>query len=333
MVDDHSQNNKIIIIAGRTGVGKSAFVDKVLSDELKRRMSIRVNICKTRNDTIDNLYYVNAIYRTIVNLANQKLLYKIQSPVQQGICSIKNILLFGLDVLLDKTVGEGNTLHEPIEDRSVLRKRDYIISVLRKNRFIVSIDNIQNIDIHSLEVLNNILEQIKNTTFIFEYTTDDNPASNELLSFYNALKRCNATVYLLEMKCLDYSEAKKLASSSLSENELQDLYQRSKGNLVELQLASNSMDYNDNPITFKLENLSKDKRFLLNLLYLNESPICYFDLYSMLAGNINAPTFSEQKLYAYINGLEKDKLVKISDSGEVRIYHDSIISHLEMQPA
>lgn len=333
MVDDHSQNNKIIIIAGRTGIGKSAFVDKVLSDELRSHMSIRVNICKASDDTIDNLYYINALYRAIVNLANQKLFDTVHGPLQQGISSIKNWLSFGVDVLLDKTVGEGNTLHEPTYDRSVLRKKDYIISVLRKNRFIVTIDNIQNIDIYSLEILNNILDQITTTTFIFEYTTDGEIASDELLSFFNALQRYNATVYLFEMKCLDYSEAKKLAPSNLSENETQDLYQRSKGNLVKIQLADNSMCCNDDPIALRLANLSKDKRFLVNLLYLNESPICYSDLYRMLIGNINAPPFSEQKLHECIFDLKKEKLVRILDSGEIRIYHDSIISYLEIQPA
>lgn len=135
------------------------------------------------------------------------------------------------------------------------------------------------------------------------------------------------------MKCLDYSEAKKLAPSGLGENAIRDLYQRSKGNLVKIQLAYNSMDCNDDPIALRLANLSKDKRFLVNLLYLNESPISYSDLYRMLIGNINAPPFSEQKLNECIYDLKQEKLVRILDSGELRLYHDSIISYLELQPA
>ncbi len=333
MVNNHSPNNKIIIIAGRTGIGKSAFVDKVLSDELREYMSIRVNICKASDDTIDNLYYFNALYRTIVNLANKKPFDKIHSPLQQGISSIKNLLSFGVDVLLDKTVGEGNTLHEPTDERSVLRKKDYIISVLRKNKFIVTIDNIQNIDVQSLEILNDILTHITNTTFIFEYTTDDEIVSDALLSFYNALKRHNATVYLIEMKYLNYSEAKKLAPPSLDENQIQELYQRSNGNLVKIQLADNSMRRDDDPITVRLARLSKDKRFLVNLLYLNESPIHCSDLVRMLIGNMNAPPFSEQKLYECINELEKEKIIRILNSGKIRIYHDSIISQLNIPSA
>ena len=330
MVNCSSPNNKIIIIAGRTGIGKSAFVNKVLSDELRDRMSIRVNICKASNDTIDNLHYINALYRTIADLANQKLFDNVHSPLQHGISSLKNLFSFGLDVLLDKTVGEGNILHEPTDERGVIRKKDYITSVLQKNAFIVAIDNIQNIDIQSMEIFNDILNHTKNTTFIFEYTTGSESTAEELLSFYNTLKRFNATVYLFELKCLDYSEAKKLASPSLTEIQVQELYNRSNGNLVKIQLADNTTSIED-PIAAKLAHLSKDKQFLVNLLYLNESPIRYADLCRMLVGNLNVPPFSEQKIYEYINELEREKIIRILDSGEIGIYHDSIISQLDNQ--
>ena len=90
MINKKTPNNKIIIVAGRTGIGKSAFVDKVLSNELHDHMSIRVNICKASTDTIENLYYINAFYRTLSNLANKKMFDNIHSPLQQGISNLKN---------------------------------------------------------------------------------------------------------------------------------------------------------------------------------------------------------------------------------------------------
>ncbi len=333
MVNEKTQNNKIIIIAGRTGIGKSAFINKVLSNELRDHISIRVNICKASADTIENLYYINAFYRTLSILANKKMFDNIHSPLQRGISNLKNLLSFGFDILLDKTVGEGNTLHEPTDERSVLRKKDYIISVLQKNAFIVTIDNIQNIDIQSLEILNDIINQIRDTTFIFEYTTENESTTDELLSFYNTLKKYNATIYFFEMKCLDYSEAKKLAPTSFDELQVQELYQRSNGNLVKIQLADKSMGLYDDPIKVKLSHLSKDNRFLVNLLYLNESPVHYADLYQMLVGNLDAPPFSEQKLFECLNELEKEKIIGILSSGEIRVYHDSIIAQLDTQSA
>lgn len=333
LIEKPTPNNRIIIIAGKTGIGKSAFVDKVLADELRNHVSIRINVCKASSDTIENLYYINAFYRTLAALANRKPFDNIHSPLQQGLGNIRNLVNFGLDVILDKTIGEGNTIQEPTDQRSVLRKKDYIISVLRKQPFIVTFDNIQSIDVQSLEILNEILCQVTNTTFIFEYTTEGLCDSDKLISFYNAMSKYNAVVYLLEMRRLDYYEAKKLAPSNLDESYIRELYRRSNGNLVKIQLADKVMQFDDDPITVRLERLSKDKLFLMNLLYLNESPLHYSTFHQMLVGNLNAPPFSEQKLQKFLTELEKEKLIRILGSGEIRIYHDSIIAQLDQQPA
>lgn len=332
LIEKQTSNNTIIIIAGRTGIGKSAFIDKVLSNELCNHHSIRVNICRASSDTIENLYYINALYRTLAKLANKKMFDNIHSPLQQGMRSFKNLLSVGFDVLRAKTVGEGHTLHESPDERGVLRKKDYIISVLRKQAFIVAIDNIQNIDIQSLEILNEIMNHVTKTTLIFEYTTENTSTSEELSSFFNTLTRYNASVYFLEMQQLDYCEAKKLASPNLDDAQVQELYRRSNGNLIKLQLADTVMGIDDDPISVRLVRLSKDKRFLVNLLYLNESAMHYNDLCQMLIGNLCAPPFTVTKLHECLTELEEEKILRIFSSGEVRIYHDSIIAELDLQP-
>jgi len=332
-VETQTKNNKIILVAGKTGIGKSAFIDKILSTELHKRISVRVNICKASPNTIENLYYINAIYRTLADLSNKNLFDNIHSPLQQGLGNIKNLFLFGFDILRDKTVGEGNTLYEPVDERGVLRKKDYIVSILKTQPLIVCIENIQSIDAQSLEILYDIFAQVNNTTFIFEYTTTDDASDDELLSFYNDLKRHNATVYLLEMNRLDYNEAKKLAPSHLDDSQIRKLYQRSNGNLVKIQLATQRIKDDEDPIAFQLTQLSEDERFLANLIYLNDSPICYAELFKMILGNLNAPPFTEDRLQHCLAGLDAKRIIRISHSGEVRIYHDSIIEQLNAQPA
>ena len=59
--------------------------------------------------------------------------------------------------------------------------------MLRKNAFIISIDNIQNIDAQSLEILKDILEHISNTIFILEYTIEQRQPTDILMAFYNDL--------------------------------------------------------------------------------------------------------------------------------------------------
>ena len=333
MVKNGTSSNKIIVISGKTGIGKSAFVDKVLSNELQNFMSIRVNICKASVDTIDNLFYINALYRTLSNLSRKKPFDKVHSPLYRGVTNIQNVLSFAVDIALDKTLGDGNLIFEHTDERSVLRKKDYIISVLEKNSCIIAIDNIQSIDTQSLEILKDVVEKIDDTTFIFEYTTNNESMSDDILAFYNTLKKFNATVYLFEMKCLDFQEAKKLAPSNIDETQLQQIYQISEGNLVKMQLADSTLGLNENPIKFRLSQLSKDKFFLVNILYLNGAIISYTDLCKMLVGNLNAPPFSEQKISRCINELENEKIIRYTSFGEVRLYHDSVISQLNLQSA
>ncbi len=326
-----ADNNRIIILAGKSAVGKSAFVDKVLKNELRSHDSFRVNICKSSSNTIENLHYINALYRALAELANQKKWDNIHSPLQRSVSSIRNLFSLGIDVLMDKTLGEGNTLHEPTDERSVLRKRDYIVSVLKKRHFIIAFDNIQCIDTQSLEILDDILKQVSNTALIFEYTVEDDGGFDESLSFFNTLARYNASRYFLLMKKLDFSEAKKLAPPSLDEEEILALYNRSDGNLVKIQLASRMMGINDDPITIRLTSLSKDQQFLMQLIYLNESPLHINMLQQMLIGNINAPPFSEVRINQCLCELKSKKMIKIFENNEIRVYHDSIIAQLEDQ--
>jgi predicted AAA+ superfamily ATPase len=58
-------NNKIILVYGTTGVGKSGLVQKLLEDELSSQASIKVKVSKSSIDTIENLQYLNSIYRAV----------------------------------------------------------------------------------------------------------------------------------------------------------------------------------------------------------------------------------------------------------------------------
>ena len=320
-------NNKIIVLAGPTGIGKSAFINKVLSNELSNHSSIHVSICRRNPDTIENLYYFNAFYRALVNfITNRK-----RNSLHFDPSVLKNFVAMSVDIFLDKTIGEGHTLYEPIDEKSILNKKRYIIEALRKNAFIISIDNIQNIDAQSLEILKDILEHISNTIFILEYTIEQRQPTDILMAFYNDLNSFNAIVNFFELQQLEYSEACKLAPNGLSEAELHRLYEESNGNLVNILLAAKGIDTRLDPITYRLNELSKDERFLVNLLLLNESPLRYMDLCRMILGNFSAPPFSEKTLYNCLVGLSAKRIISFFNVDEIKIYHDSIISQLNSQ--
>ena len=109
IINSAKPNNKIIVLAGPTGIGKSTLINKVPSYELSNHSSIHVSICKRNPDTIENLYYFNAFYRTLVNsITNRK-----RNSLHFDPSVLKNFVAMSVDIFLDKTIGEGHTLYVP----------------------------------------------------------------------------------------------------------------------------------------------------------------------------------------------------------------------------
>ena len=134
-IDPPADNNKILVLVGKTGVGKSGLIKMILSTKLNHRLSVQVSVSKSSPDTIDNLHYLNAMYRTLTQLASQHIFDGIPSPQQNSVMNIKNLFRFGMRVFWSKTAGSENRLYEPIDESSVLRKKDYIVSLLQRQSY------------------------------------------------------------------------------------------------------------------------------------------------------------------------------------------------------
>lgn len=327
------KKNKIILLEGNTGVGKSGLVRKILHHELKDRSSIVVSVIRSSPDTIENLYYINAIYRRLSELAKEQFFDKALTPCQQGLFSIKNLFRFIFGVFWSRTGGGENRLYEPVEELSILRKKNYIISLLRKRRYIVDIENIQNIDTQSLEILKDILSQLEGTIFILEYTISDSHTYNHFSSFYNEISTFNAQIFPYKIKMLDFSEAKRLAPAGIPEPQLKSIYKQSEGNLIKVKLSGSAVDENDDPIQAQLSTLSKDERFLVNLVYLNGQKTDISFLFHLLVGNLEAPPFSQSTIESTLCHLANKNVIQPCEDGTVKIFHDSIRSELDQQEA
>lgn len=253
------------------------------------------------------------------------------SPLQQGIANINNILKFLVKVIWSKKVGTENRLYEPSEESSVIRKKNYIIQLLQKRHFIIDIENVQNIDTQSFEILKDIVEKLEGLTLILEYTINENHSQTDFTSFYNEITFFKAQVSAFSIKALDFSEAKKLAPPNIPEERLASLYSQADGNLVELILSNNTLAETDNPIEEKIASLTKDEKFLVDVIYLNGSGIETALLYYLILGNQAAPPLSKFQIDSIVRKLTEESIIKIEENGTIRIFHDSIISELDNQ--
>ena len=126
-----TSKNSILVLVGKSGVGKSELIRFIFNEKLPEQRVINVNVCRNTPETIENLHYINAIYRAMAELASKKFFDKIITPQQYGISSLPNVLRFVFKSLWAKFVGSEGGLYEPVDERSVLRKKGYIVSILK----------------------------------------------------------------------------------------------------------------------------------------------------------------------------------------------------------
>lgn len=329
--------SKVILLSGISGVGKSGLVEKLEQTHMIAKPIIFVKISKSSVDTIENLQYFNAIYRAITKNAKEKMFDNILTPIQQGAINPKNILKVLFSALKSK-VGINDTLvlAEPSENESVIRKKDYLLYVLKRSDIILDIENIQNIDTQSFELLKEIIRLSSSATFILEYTFANN-CYDHYQNFYKELTETGADIYGYNVEKMDFCYARKLAPSNVKydENELEVLYDKSNGNLMEIILANEKTTSSSSNIYNTITQLTKNERYILYVIFLNDSLISYEDLFSLVVveteiNKNNKIHITYEEYEKILNHLYEKKLL-IEYEKRIKIKHDSIIRELNQQ--
>lgn len=331
IINSTTENNKIILLTGISGVGKSGLVQKLAQSPLLENIIVSVKISKSSIDTIENLQYFNAIYKAVTKYAKVQMFDKFPSPAQQGAKNFRNIFRILINVGKNKLgMGENAFLAEPEESESIVRKKEYLSYILKKTNIILDIENIQNIDTQSLEILKELICESCYKTFIFEYTlTKENYEHYE--NMYKELKEVNSQICCYKVEKMDFLIARKLAPKDIviNEEELKNLYEKTEGNLMEIILAHENVEKKSSNIDLTLKKLSKNEKYILYIIFLNDSPIMYDELATMtvIEGTDKIIKDFEQLKYL-VNELCSKKILTM-DKEFVKIKHDSIIDMLK----
>ena len=325
-----ADNNKIIYLTGISGVGKTGFVKKLSQSSLLTHAILSVKISKSSVETIENLQYFNALYKTVTYYAKNKMFDSVLSPAQQNMRSIKSLRRVFFSIFKSKSgLSDMEPLSEPAEDASVVRKKDYLIYVLKKNDIIIDIENIQNVDTQSLELIKDIIYESQNRTFIFEYTlTNSNYSHFE--NQYKEFREICSDISCYKIEKMDFLIAKNLAPADINIDieEVRMLYEKSNGNLMEIILANEHSNESESNIDTNIKKLSKKEKYILFIIFLNDAPIEYDDLAVMVIENDNEIRLDFEELKSLINILCQKKIL-IKENDIIKIKHDSIIDALQ----
>ncbi len=193
-------HSNIIILKAQSAVGKSAMVDKLLYASSFSQEIIRIRTLPINNsEKVEEWEYLNNLFNAIYKKYNQG-----HDSFQSYIYALKNktnnkiILKYIFDVLYEKEIKKKKSLlnvllyvgflrlfklgtfdiNNLIDDNSIKGNRiklHYIKYIFQKYRVIISIDNIQNVDQHSLREIENLMNECKDNLpqFVFEYTITD----------------------------------------------------------------------------------------------------------------------------------------------------------------
>lgn len=332
------EKNRIILLSGYSGVGKTGLMHQLFSTTLSFGRCLQVHISKNSVDTIDNGAYFNALYKEMVEYSS-KTKSKSVSPRAFGLRNYKSIFS-GLIHIGKSKIGlnESDKLYESAEESSVIRKRDYILYVLKKTPFLIDFENIQNIDTQSIELLRDIMERTEGNTFILEFTQTEN-SDSVYENLYAELLQFNAEITryaLLEMK---FDEAIKLLPQPIQNNAGRDLlentYAQSHGNLMQVKLYQNSFkNMSDDMIRQSLSVLSKEERFIVYLIHLNGGSFSERALTSLLLNDdvlVSEMRFSMLSYQTVLDKLFRKNIIEKKDMS--LILHDSVADTLKEQPS
>lgn len=329
---------KIILLLGYSGVGKTGLMSELFSTTLSHRAHICVHVSNIASTSIENCYYLNRLYDEILKKSKFNVSLNISTSSPLVSLRIRQLIRFIIRWIASVVhIYENEDFIEDKKSSDLLQKRDFIIEYLNEEPHIVDFENMQRIDMQSLEFLKDIAEHTSQTVFVFEYTLNDTDPS-EYYKFYAEIERFPVEIKIFHLESLNETDALRLSPIKIKSKEQQEsilnVYHAKHGNLYQILLYHNQAVNVLDQIQDKIRALVHDRNqstslFLLNLCYLNGGNIAKSTLQTLATTSSSSGLRSEKQFSTVLKGLISQNIIQEKNAGVC--IHDSVLAALEQQ--
>ena len=333
---------KIILLTGYSGVGKTGLISELFSSTLSHRPHVHVHVSNIASTAIENCFYFNRLYDEMLNKSKANVTSDLSTSSPLVSLRIRQFFRFIMRWIASiAQIYENEDYFESKNSADLLQKRDFVIECLKQEPHILAFENMQRVDMQSLEFLKDIADRAPQTIFVFEYTLSETDMS-EYYKFYAEINRFQADIKPFRLEQLNDADALRLSPIKINSEEQQEcllnLYHANHGNLYQILLYNqHEIDISDQ-IQHRIQDLVHNREqaahlFLLDLCYLNGGNISKNTLRTLATtssyNSSGMSLVSEKQFFSVLKKLISEKLIKEKNAG--LFIHDSVLLALEQQ--
>lgn len=346
LVDDIGKDrevSRLILISAKTGIGKTELINKAFSEFINGQFRVKIPIDNAVElseghvfKEITKIVHKNAKnykeYKTITSFIQTHNFYKgIALGVTKTVSKYLGVKYFeeGYQKGVDKA-----KVKEWISDDSELLQIcfSYLLSILKKHRVLIAIENFQKIDEKSLGLIKELLISSKNVYLAAEFTIKkEHSESDSILNFLE-----NERIELNKLT-VEKIPKKELVNAVVNEKDLiitilQDTYDKSDGNLHKFKLlkqASKSTNFNvsltnyDSVTTSIMNNIGVESTMLFAHIESHSGQLGKNVFKHFLKFQYSEDKEEYQKRKTILKDLENIGLIQVGPES-IAVHHDSL---------
>ncbi|OOQ58392.1 hypothetical protein [Mucilaginibacter pedocola] len=351
-----------IMLCGESGVGKSELARNFLNRKAEQFPAIKVPIQQAEKDNYSAGYYLTKLARKMHEYAvKDKRIYSLQDFLRKDAsasilvkkignnfkCDLSNLVPFSntAKTLWDLVFAQGdfnpNVFFESTHSDVLITLFEYVLHNCSHHSLIINIENIQNIDPRSLDLLVSIIRYSKNCLYLLEFT-DASQNGYHFSELISVLTENNIAIDFLPVEPLSLEEVKHLIDDQphITWEVIKNSYVNWNGNMrlvvdvlakLKYGLPIKGSNYIDIEAATRehISALKQSEFFLLSIIAIHHEPV-ELNLLRKLT------TFKEAFTYVLdiaplIGSLENRYLVKNSN-GTIMLAHDTIAAEMVKLP-